>query len=172
MFLLVQKSLNVWNKTLKKNRLQKTIKYKKKLKNQKIFEFAKLRALRAKNMVKRLEPCVLTCLRPNLPYVLSRSRASRPCLLTWLCASKACTFTCSRSQVKVLKCQRALHAHRLTCQRVSCAYILTSQRALQAHMLACQHALSLFSCIVCVTMWSPVNMSCLLNLLCFNATFF
>ena len=73
-----------------------------------IKESAKLRALRAKN--------VLACQRALHAYVLTRSRANVPCVLTYSRANVPCVFTCSRANVPcVLTCQCVL--------RVTCSYV-------------------------------------------------
>ena len=76
------------------------------------FESAKLRALRAKN--------VLTRQRPLRVYVL----------------------TCQRNlHTYVLTCVRALHAYVLTCQRALRAHVTTCQCALREYMLICKRAI-------------------------------
>ena len=64
-------------------------------------ESAKLRALRAKN--------VLTCQRALRAYVLTCQHVLRAHVLTWQPALHAYVFTC----------QRALRAYVITCQRTS-----------------------------------------------------
>ena len=64
-------------------------------------ESAKLRALRAKN--------VLTYQRALRAYVLTCSRTNVPCVLTFSRANVSCVLMCSRAQM--LTCQRALRAY-------------------------------------------------------------
>ena len=88
-------------------------------------ESAKLRALRAKN--------VLTCqraLRAHVPYV--------PTCLACLRAHVSCVLMCSRANVLcVLTCQRALRAYVLTCLVCLRAHVPMCLACLCAHMPTC-----------------------------------
>ena len=99
-------------------------------------ESAKLRALRAKN--------VLTCqraLRAHVPTCLTCQRALRAYVLTCLaclCAHVPTGLACLRANVPCgLTCSRALRVYVLTCQCALRAYVLTCQRALRAYVLTC-----------------------------------
>ena len=107
-------------------------------------EPAKLRALRAKNVLRCHS--ALTCLRAHVLMCLVGSRAlvltcpaySRgnvPCMLTCSRANVFCVFTCSRANVLcVLTCSRANLTCMHTCSCANVLYVLTFQRASSAYV--------------------------------------
>ena len=83
--------------------------------------------------------CLLACSRVNVPWVLTCSRTSASCVLTYLRALPAYRSTCS---VCVLTCSSSNVPCVLTYQHVLRVYVLTCQRALRAHVLLFRHFLS------------------------------
>ena len=103
-------------------------------------ESAKLRALRAKN--------VLVCQRGFRAFVLTCQRVLRVYLLTYLRALRAYVLTCQR--VFVLTCSRDNVPSMLTCSRANVSCVLTCQ------------------CVL-VLMCSSTNVPCVLMCSCVNA---
>ena len=108
--------------------------------------------------------CLLACSRVNVPWVLTCSRTSASCVLTYLRALPAYRSTCS-------VCLRAQVPTRLACSRINMSCVFTCTRALRAHVLLFRHFLSPLPHIA---VWSrdhlTTRVTCLVSI--FDATSF